>query len=80
MAMRPKVAKQIGPYPFADDGRQYHADEDGWRSHQVTTRGMRVGYVVNPNGPVKLIVYDDSPEYLSKKAVDIATWRGNPVW
>lgn len=79
-ATKATLAKAIGPYPYADDGRQYHADEDGWRSHQVTRRGYRVGYVSNPNGVVQFIKYPDDQQYVSKKALDIQTWRDNPVW
>jgi hypothetical protein len=79
-AIRAQLAKQIGPYPYADDGRQYHADEDGWRSHQVTRRGDRVGYVANPNGVVQFLGYDDSPEYMTKKQQDLKEWADNPVW
>jgi hypothetical protein len=79
-AMRSALAKQIGPYPYTDDGRQYHADEDGWRSHQVTRRGHRVGYVTSPNGVVQFLGYNDSPQYVEKKIHDIHTWKLNPVW
>jgi cellulose synthase/poly-beta-1,6-N-acetylglucosamine synthase-like glycosyltransferase len=79
-AMRSRLAKQIGPYPYADDGRQYHADEDGWRSHQVTRRGWRVGYVTNPNGPVRMITHRDDEAYAMRKAKDVETWRESPVW
>lgn len=79
-AMRSQLAKQIGPYPYADDGRQYHADEDGWRSHQVTRRGYRVGYVTNPNGAVQFLSYADSQQYLDKKTADAEAWRQDPVW
>ncbi len=79
-AMRSHLAAQIGPYPYADDGRQYHGDEDGWRSHQVTKRGWRVGYVTNNNESVRMIDYQDAPEYLERKQRDIETWKLNPVW
>ena len=79
-AMRSQLAKEIGPYPYADDGRQYHADEDGWRSHQVTRRGYRVGYVMNPNGTVQFIGYNDCRRYQEKKKEDIQNWRSNPSW
>jgi len=73
-AIRPALAKQIGPYPFADDGRQYHADEDGWRSHQVTRRGWKVGYVTNPNEPVRMIEHTDSADHSRRKSTDIDLW------
>ena len=79
-AMPARLAKQIGPYPYADDGRRYHADEDGWRSHQVTSRGWKVGYVTNPNEPVRMISFNDDAEYITKKAEDIETWRQSPAW
>lgn len=79
-AIRSALAKQIGPYPYSGDGRQYHLDEDGWRSHQVTRRGRRVGYVTSPNGVVEFLKYDDAPEYVEKRAADIAAWQDNPVW
>jgi hypothetical protein len=79
-AIRSQLAAQIGPYPYADDGRQYHCDEDGWRSHQVTSRGWKVGYVTNTNEPVRMIRFDDSAEYLTKKAEDISIWRQSPAW
>jgi sulfur carrier protein ThiS len=79
-AIRAGLAKQIGPYPYADDGRQYHADEDGWRSHQVTSRGWRVGYVTNPNEPVRMIVHANTEQYETKKQSDIEAWRAMPVW
>ncbi len=79
-AMRSQLAKQIGPYPYADDGRQYYADEDGWRSHQVTVRGHRVGYVTNPNGAVQFLSYADDQKYLEKKSADVEAWRRDPVW
>lgn len=79
-AIRSALAKQIGPYPYSEDGRQYHLDEDGWRSHQVTRRGHRVGYVASPNGVVQFLKYNDAPEYVEKRAADIAAWQANPVW
>lgn len=79
-AIRSGLAKEIGPYPFASDGRQYHADEDGWRSHQITRRGHRVGYVTNPNGVVKMLFYNNEPEYVAKKAEDMQNWQSNPSW
>jgi len=79
-AIQSALAKQIGQYPYSEDGRQYHLDEDGWRSHQVTRRGHHVGYVTSPNGVVEFLKYDDSPEYVAKRAADIAVWRTNPVW
>lgn len=80
MAMPSHLAKTIGPYPYADDGRHYHADEDGWRSHQSAKRGYRHGYVTNPNGPVRMLLYNDSTDYLQKKSEDISRWRSDPVW
>lgn len=80
MAMLSSLAKVIGPYPHADDGRQYHADEDGWRCHQSVIRGYRHGYVTNPNGTVKMLFYDNEPEYVAKKAEDIQNWQANPSW
>ncbi len=79
-AMRARLAKQIGPYPYADDGRQYHADEDGWRSHQVTRRGWRVGYVTNPNEPVRMITHANTEQYEARKAIDIQAWKERPAW
>ena len=80
MATPSHLAKTIGPSPYADDGRQYHADEDGWRSHQSAKRGYRHGYVTNPNGPVRMLSYNDSSDYLQKKSEDISRWRSDPVW
>jgi len=80
MAMLAHLAKTIGPYPYADDGRQYHADEDGWRSHQSAKRGYRHGYVTNPNGPVRMLSYHEPADYRRKKAQDVEAWRFNPVW
>lgn len=80
MAMRPHVAKSIGPYPFADDGRHHYTDEDGWRCHRAGQLGYQFGYVTNPNGVLELFDYDDAPEYIEKKAQDMANWRANPSW
>jgi hypothetical protein len=79
-AIRSALAKEIGPYPFADDGRQYHADEDGWRSHQVTRRGWKVGYVTNPNEPVRMITHENTEQYIQTKAKDVEAWQARPVW
>lgn len=80
MAMPTAIAKRVGPYPFADDGRQYHADEDGWRCHRVATMGYRYGYVTNPNGNVQLLQHVDDREYVETKNRDIGNWRENPTW
>jgi hypothetical protein len=80
MAMPTRIAKTVGPYPFSDDGRQYHLDEDGWRCRRVATMGHRYGYVVSPNGPACFVSYNDSPEYLSRKRADIVNWQENPSW
>ena len=80
MAMISHLAKEIGPYPYADDGRQYHADEDGWRSHQSERRGYRHGYVTNPNGPARMLFHNDSADYVRKKGEDVDRWLSNPVW
>lgn len=80
IAMPSQVAAQVGPYPYADDGRQHFLDEDAWRCARVTSMGMRTGYVTNPNGVVKFVTYDDSQEYVAKKAEDIANWIANPSW
>jgi hypothetical protein len=79
-AIRSALAKQIGRYPYTEDGRQYHIDEDGWRSHQVTRRGHRIGYVTSPNGVVKFLGYSDDPQYVAKKQQDIRNWAASPVW
>jgi hypothetical protein len=79
-AIRSALAKQIGLYPYADDGRQYHIDEDGWRSHQVTRRGHRIGYVTSPNGVVRFLGYSDDPQYVARKQQDIKSWASSPVW
>jgi cellulose synthase/poly-beta-1,6-N-acetylglucosamine synthase-like glycosyltransferase len=79
-AIRPALAKEIGPYPFAGDGRQYHADEDGWRSHQVTRRGWKVGYVTNPNEPVRMITHQNTEQYTQTKTADLKNWALNPSW
>jgi len=79
-AMRSQLATQIGPYPYADDGRQYHRDEDGWRSHQVTKRGWRVGYVTNPNEPVRMISHANTEQYEKRKAIDVESWQMRPAW
>lgn len=78
--MRAALAKQIGPYPFADDGRQHHVDEDGWRCHQAKLRGWRFGYVTNNNEHAKMIHHEDDPQYHAKKMADLEQWRSNPVW
>jgi len=80
MAMPTRIAKKVGPYPFADDGRQYHADEDGWRCHRVATLGYRYGYVHNPNGVIEFVSYTDDPAYLNRKAADLSNWVQNPTW
>jgi len=80
ITMPASLAKQIGPYPFTEDGRQYHADEDGWRCWRVIVMKKRHGYVVSPNGCARLVVYEDSPEYLNRKQADIANWQENPNW
>jgi sulfur carrier protein ThiS len=79
-AMPADLAKRIGRYPYLHDGRQYHRDEDGWRSHQITRRGWKVGYVTNPNEPVRMVTFEDDPEYLLKKQQDTEHWLKNPVW
>lgn len=80
LAMPSRIAKAIGPYPLADDGRQYHADEDGWRCHKVASMRMRYGYVTNPNGLVQMLFYNNSPEYIEKRQADLENWHNNPTW
>lgn len=80
MAMPARLAKEIGPYPYADDGRRYHADEDGWRCHQSARRGFRHGYVTCPNGLVTMLAYDCPNEYIEAKKTDIENWVSNPSW
>lgn len=80
IAMPAAIALQVGPYPFADDGRQHFLDEDCWRCSRVTSMGLRAGYVKIPNGVVQFVTYDDSPEYVAQKAADIANWIANPTW
>lgn len=80
LAMLSHIAKAVGPYPIASDGRQYHADEDGWRCHRVERLGYRYGYVTNPNGVVRMLRHRDTPEYIAKKEIDIDLWKQNPAW
>jgi len=80
MAMPAKVAKQVGTYLHADDGRRYHLEEDSWRCHRATQMGYRIGYVSNPNGVVQMVEYELVPEYETKKQQDVANWLDNPSW
>jgi len=81
MSMRPSLARQIGPYPYADDGRHYFADEDGWRCHQVAMLGKRYGYVMPIGGaPLQFMSYQDSEEYTEKKRADAEQWLQSPSW
>lgn len=80
MAMRANIAKAVGPYPLASDGRQYHVDEDGWRCHRVERLGYRYGYVTNPNGVVQMLYYKNTAEYVAKRQADLDNWIQNPTW
>jgi hypothetical protein len=80
LAMPAAVAKKVGPFPLANDGRIYHLEEDSWRCHRAITLGYRIGYVSNPNGVVQLLDHANTPQYIEKKAADIAAWQSNPVW
>lgn len=80
MAIRSNIAKAIGPYPLASDGRQYHVDEDGWRCHRVERLGYRYGYVTNPNGVVQMLTYRNTEEYVAKRQLDLEDWQQNPTW
>jgi hypothetical protein len=80
MAMPTRVALKIGQYPFANDGRKYHIDEDGWRCYRSQKMGYKNGYVVSPNGVVKFLVYQDDEEYLKRKVIDTELWYKNPNW
>lgn len=80
MAMPSGLAKTIGPFPHADDGRIYHLEEDAWRCHQATVRGYRIGYVSNPNGVTQILQHETTAEYRQKKQSDIEEWKQNPAW
>lgn len=77
MAMRSAVAIAVGPFPFADDGRIYHLEEDSWRCHRAITLGYRIGYVTNPNGVIEFVNYPNEQEYSEKKRDDIALFYRN---
>jgi hypothetical protein len=78
LAMPVSVAKKVGPFPLADDGRIYHLEEDSWRCHRAITLGYRIGYVTNPNGTIQLLHHANEQEYVQKKQDDIADWQRNP--
>ena len=78
LAMPAAVAKKVGPFPLADDGRTYHLEEDSWRCHRAITLGYRIGYVSNPNGVVELLNHPNDQGYADKKRDDIADWMRNP--
>jgi hypothetical protein len=80
LAMRTNIAKAVGPYPLASDGRQYHVDEDGWRCHRVALLGYRYGYVTSPTGVVRMLWYQNDPEYITKRESDLNNWLENPTW
>jgi hypothetical protein len=80
VAMQTSLARSVGPYPFADDGRSHFCDEDGWRSHQVQLRGYRYGYSVSFEGNVTLLEYEESEAYRTKKKADHENWKRNPSW
>lgn len=80
MAMLSHIAKAVGPYPLASDGRQYHVDEDGWRCHRVQQLGYRYGYVTNPVGTVRMLWYNNCPDYIKKREQDLQNWIQNPTW
>jgi len=77
MAMPAGVAKKVGPFPLANDGRIYHLEEDAWRCHRAITLGYRIGYVSNPNGVVEFVGYADEQGYSDKKRADIALFYRN---
>jgi len=79
MSMPTAIAKQIGQYPLAGDGRKYHLEEDSWRCHRCISLGYRYGYVHNPNGIVTLLKHLDDPQYTEKKHADIQNWLKNPT-
>jgi hypothetical protein len=80
LAMTSHIAKAVGPYPLAADGRQYHVDEDGWRCHRVERLGYRYGYVTNPNGVVQMLQHQNTGEYVLKRQADLDNWVQNPTW
>jgi len=77
MAMPTSVAKSVGLFPFADDGRIYHLEEDSWRCHRAISLGYRIGYVSNPNGVIECVSYADEHGYSNKKRDDIALYYRN---
>jgi len=77
MAMPAGVAKKVGPFPLANDGRIYHLEEDAWRCHRAITLGYRIGYVSNPNGVVESVNYQNEQGYSDKKRADIELYYRN---
>ncbi len=77
MAMPAEVAKKVGPFPLANDGRIYHLEEDTWRCHQAIRLGYRIGYVTNSNGVVEFVNYPNEQGYSEKKRDDIALFYRN---
>jgi len=77
LAMPAAVAKKVGPFPLANDGRIYHLEEDSWRCHRAITLGYRIGYVSNPNGVVESVNYQNEQGYDDKKRADIALFYRN---
>jgi len=77
MAMPAGVAKKVGPFPLANDGRIYHLEEDSWRCHRAITLGYRIGYVSNPNRVIEFVGYADEQGYSDKKRADIKLYYRN---
>jgi hypothetical protein len=58
------------PYPW-DGKTQYELDEDYFRCQYIRNQGGILGYVVCESGNARILTYEDSPEYLQRKAEDI---------
>lgn len=71
VAMRRQVAIDVGPTPTPTEKYQYW--EDGWRGRRVSKLGFEQGFV--DAGPVELVPWQDSKEYLEMKERDIAESR-----
>ena len=42
--------------------------------------GWKVGYVTNPNEPVRMITHQNTEQYIQTKAKDVEAWQARPVW
>jgi len=71
VAMRRQVAIDVGPTPTPTEKYQFW--EDGWRGRRVTKLGFEQGFV--DAGPVEIVPWQDTAEYLSMKQNDIAESR-----